>query len=314
MINCAKCVYYNYEQDAKLFGHPCNLHGQLKDSCDNYKEIIPIISFCPICGEPIKIVTSESGVSNVVCDNPNCNGKLINRIDHFCGKKGLDIKGLSKKTIEKLIEYGWLNGIKDIYGLEQHKNEWESKSGFGEASVSKILDAIQAAGRHTKLDSFISAIGVPLVGKTTAKILVKEFSTWQEFRDYVKAADCFFDSFDGIGEEINNSLKNFDYSEADEIAAMVTFEQSESQDLAPAAAIQGKTFCITGKVTRYKNRAEFKEKIESLGGKVTDSVTKNTNYLINNDINSTSSKNKKAKELGVPIITEEEFENFLKTS
>ena len=270
--------------------------------------------YCPICGEPTKIVTSESGVSNVVCDNPNCNGKLINRIDHFCGKKGLDIKGLSKKTIEKLIEYGWLNGIKDIYGLEQHKNEWESKPGFGEASVSKILDAIQAAGRHTKLDSFISAIGIPLVGKTTAKILVKEFSTWQEFRDYIDTDDCFFDDFDGIGEEINNSLKNFDYSEADEIAAMITFEQSESQDLTPSAAIQGKTFCITGKVTRYKNRTEFKEKIESLGGKVTDSVTKNTSYLINNDINSTSSKNKKAKELGIPIITEEEFENFLKTS
>ena len=234
---------------------------------------------------------SESGVETLYCDNEECPGKLAQRIDHFCGKKGLDIKGLSRKTIEKLIDWNWINEIKDIYSLEQHRIEWESKPGFGKASVSKILNAINAEGRHPKLESFISALGIPLVGSTIAKILVKEFPTWQEFRDYIDTDDCFFDIFDGIGEEINNSIKNFDYTAADEIA--------------PAAAIQGKTFCITGKLS--KKRDEIKSEIESLGGKVTGSVSSKTDYLICNDKNSTTGKSADAKRLDIPVITEEEY-------
>ena len=267
-------------------------------------------NLCPCCGEPTELRQSDSGVLNYFCNNSSCEGNLTNRIDHYCGKKGLDIKGLSIKTIGKLIDWGWINGIKDIYKLEQYRTEWESKSGFGKASVNKILNAINAEGRHLKLESFISAIGIPLVGSTIAKMLVKEFPTWQEFRDYIDTDDCFFDVFDGIGEEINNSLKDFDYTEADEIAAMLEFKQPEaSVEVAPAAAIKDKIFCTTGKLTsgQFKNRDELKADIESHGGKLVSSVSSKVDYLITNTPDSGTQKNKDAKKFGVKIITEEEY-------
>ena len=282
-------------------------YGEQMTSFKGAGYIITEPKVCPICGKSVSLKI-ENGVKTLWCDNSTCEGKLSNRIDHFCGKKGLDIKGLSLKTIEKLIEWGWINELGDIFKLDRYKAEWVSKAGFGEASVGKILSAITSARTSTSLESFISAIGIPLVGRTIAKTIAKEFSTWQEFRDYIDTDDCFFDVFDGIGEEIDNSLKDFDYTEADEIAGMLTFVQSEVQnEVTPAAAIKDKVFCITGKVTHFKNRDELKAEIESLGGKVTSSVTSKTNYLINNDINSTSAKNKTAKANNIPIITEEEY-------
>ena len=132
-----------------------------------------------------QIICSDSGTQNIVCTNNKCEGRLANRIDHYCGKKGLDIKGISMATIEKLIDWGWLNEIIDIYKLKEHKVEWKSKAGFGEASVSKILNAIDAEGRHPKLDAFISALGIPLVGRTIAREIVKYYPTWDEFREAV---------------------------------------------------------------------------------------------------------------------------------
>ena len=266
-----------------------------------------LCTICPICGEPTKIIESDSGVLNVVCGNPSCEGKLENRIDHYLGKKGLDVKGISKMTIRKLIDWGWINGLKDIYGLEQYRVEWESKPGFGKASVGKILNAINAEGRHTELESFISAIGIPLVGRSVAKEIVKYYTTWEDFRNAVGGD---WTEFEGFGPEISRSINNFDYSEIDEIAAFIEFKQPEIQNKGEQnaiAAIKDKVFCITGKMVNYKNRDLLKEEIESLGGKVGTSVTTKTNYLINNDISSNSSKNKKAKELGIPIITEEDY-------
>ena len=260
---------------------------------------------CPICGSSTCIVVSDAGVETLCCENEECPGKLAQRIDHFCGKKGLDIKGLSRKTIEKLIDWGWINGIADIYKLEQYRTEWESKSGFGKASVGKILDAINAEGRHPKLDSFISALGIPLVGKTIAKEIVKYYDTWDDFRDSIGTD---WTLFRGFGTEISKAINNFDYTEADKCVKMLDFIQNKVQnEESPVAALKDKIFVITGKVINYKNRDELKTEIESLGGKVASSISSKTNYLINNDINSTSSKNKKAKDLGIPIITEEEY-------
>ena len=260
---------------------------------------------CPICGKPTEIVKSDNGVLNIVCNNSSCEGKLANRIDHFLGKKGLDVKGISLATIEKLIDWGWLNGLKDIYELNKYKIEWESKSGFGKASVGKILNAIDAEGRCTKLESFISALGIPLVGSTIAKQIVIYYPTWEDFRNAVGGD---WTQFDGFGSEISKAINTFDYSEADEIAGMLTFVQPEIQnDESQSASLKDKTFVITGKVINYKNRDELKAEIESLGGKVTGSVTSKTNYLINNDKTSTSAKNKKAQELGIPIISEDEY-------
>ena len=307
MINCSKCIYYNYEQDTKIFGHPCNLNGQLKDICNDYKEIIPIITICPICGKPTEIIKSDSGVLNVVCNNLSCEGKLANRIDHYLGKKGLDVKGISLATIEKLIDWGWLNGLKDIYELNKYKIEWESKSGFGKASVGKILNAIDAEGRCTKLESFISALGIPLVGVSVAKEICKYYDTWEDFRNAVGGD---WTELEGFGPEMSKAINSFDYTEVDEIAAMVDFKHPEvqSETPEPVPAIKDKVFVITGRLSR--KRDDIKAEIEALGGKVTGSVSSKTDYLICNDKNSTTGKSADAKKLGIPVITEEEYLNL----
>ena len=258
---------------------------------------------CPICGKPAEIVQSESGVYNIICVNSSCEGKLSNRIDHYCGKKGLDIKGISKATIEKLIDWGWINGLRDIYNLEQYKTEWISKEGFGTASVRKILDAIESSRSQTELGAFISALGIPLVGRTMAKEICKHYDTWEDFREAVGGD---WTVFEGFGDEINKAINNFDYTEADEIAGRLAFKQLEVQnEVTPTAAIQNKVFVITGKLSR--KRDEIKSEIESLGGKVTGSVSSKTDYLICNDKNSTTGKSADAKRLGIPVITEEEY-------
>lgn len=276
------------------------------DHCIFFKDNV----FCPVCGERLLSATSVSGVENLVCPNDKCDGKIINKIEHYCGKKGLDIKGISKATIGKLIDWGFVNELKDIYNLEQYRNEWESKPGFGKASVGKILDAMSTTGRFTQLDAFISAIGIPLVGRTIAKEIVKYYDTWEDFR---AAVGSDWTAFNGFGPEISNAINNFDYTEFDLIARMLAFKQPEEQKIGEgAAAIKDKTFVITGKLINYKNRDELKSEIESLGGKVVGSVSSKTDYLINNDVNSTSAKNQKAKSLGIKIISENDYENLKK--
>lgn len=262
---------------------------------------------CPICGEPITIEESASGVLNMVCGNPSCAGKLENKIDHYLGIKGLNVKGISKATISKLIDWGWINGLKDLYGLESHKAEWESKPGFGKASVSKILDAINGAGKHTKLEQFIAAIGIPLIGSSVAKQIVKYYTTWSDFRDAIGGD---WTEFEGFGPEMSKAINSFDYTEVDEIAGGLAFIQQETQpEVTPAAAIKDKKFCMTGKLISgmFKNRDALKADIEAHGGKLVSSVTTTTDYLITNTPDSGTAKNKSAQALGVNIITEAEY-------
>ena len=270
--------------------------------CPDMEILYPTV--CPVCGGETSVEKSVSGVENLVCVNPTCDGKLSQKIDHFCSKKGLDIKGLSLATIEKLIDWGWLNNIKDLYSLDAHKKEWISKPGFGEKSVQNIIDAIENS-KTCQWSAFVSALGIPLIGTTVSKELAKLFDSYQEFRNYIDTDDCWFDEFDGFGPEMDKSLKEFDYTEADEIAAMLNFKQQEVQSEAISAA--GITFCITGKVNVWKNRDVLKAYIESIGGKVVESMSSKVNYLINNDNTSTSAKNIAAKKAGIPIITEAEF-------
>ena len=265
-----------------------------------------VCNICPICGHPTEIKVSESGVETVYCGNPSCEGKLQNRIDHYLGKKGLDVKGISKETIGKLIDWGWVSELKDIYNLEQYRRDWESRPGFGKTSVDKILSAINTEGRFVQLDAFISAIGIPLVGRTIAKEIVKYYDTWDDFRNAVGGD---WTQFNGFGPEISRAINNFNYNEADKIAEILDFKIPEVQSSgAPAAAIKDKIFCVTGKLTsgQFKNRDELKVDIEKYGGKVTSSVSSKTNYLISNEASS-SAKSVKAKELGVKVITEEEY-------
>ena len=281
---------------------PQILHGESPDSVNI--ESIKILKVCPICGGEAIVKKSDSGVLNLYCDNPQCEGKLINRLDHFCGKKGLDIKGISKATLEKLIDWEFIQDLDDIFTLHQVRNFWKDKPGFGVKSVDKIISAVYDA-RHTTLDKVISSIGIPLIGTTIAKDLAKRFKTYEAFR---KAIDEGFDfsQINGYGPEMTKSLLTFDYRELDGLVENWLYLE-EIEEKTTENKLEGVTFVITGKLKHWKNRDALKDVIENLGGKVTGSVTKNTNFLINNDIDSTSAKNKKAKELEVDIITEEDF-------
>lgn len=262
-----------------------------------------IPSICPVCGGH----TEESTYidSTVLkCLNPDCSGKLINKIDHFCGKKGLDIKGISKATLEKLIDWGWLSTVSDIYSLSAHRGEWIIKPGFGEKSVDKILSSISAS-RNCELQSFICALGINLIGSTASKEIAKHFKTWGAF---VSAAenDFAFYQLPNFGIEMHKAIVNFNYAEAKYIAENY-IHFNEYLDTQSSNDLSGLNFVITGKLKNFKNRDELKSKIESYGGKVVGSVSKNTSYLINNDVNSNSSKNLTAKSLSIPILSEEDF-------
>lgn len=268
--------------------------------------LLEIPNKCPICGGPVSI-HNNNGVEILICDNPACEGKLINRLDHFFGKKGLDIKGLSVNTFDKLLNWGWINEPADVFNLAEHRDEWIKKPGFGVKSVDNILDAIEA-GRHQTLEKFIVAIGIPGIGTAQAKMICSAICSYEGFKTYT-----YWDTLEGFGPVRAAAINNFNFEEADKVYSHLIFEKNndkiplENED----KKLDGKIFVITGSVNHYKNRDELKTAIEQKGGRVVSSVSKNTNYLINNDNTSTTTKNVKAKELGIPIITEEEFLKML---
>lgn len=266
---------------------------------------IQIPTTCPYCGGDVEI-RKDNDSEVLYCINPNCNGKLVNRLDHFCGKKGLDIKGLSKITLEKLINYGWLNNIEDIFTLNTYKTEWANKPGFGTVSVNKILNAIEES-RKCSTAKFICAIGIPLIGKVASEALAKKFGDYKTFREAVDNNSQELYEIAGIGEVMIQTLLNYDFTEADSIFEKYIEEMRPVVSISTSNKLEGKTFVVTGKLKLYKNRNQIKAVIEEKGGKVTDSVSSKTDYLINNDAESTSSKNLKAKQLNIPIITEDEF-------
>lgn len=272
---------------------------------------IEIPSTCPICDSELKQVVSDlSDTINLTCTNPNCEGKLINKLDHYCGKKGLDIKGLSKKTLSKLMDWGWIQKLSDLYCLEGYRQEWIQKDGFGSTSVDKILNSIKENSQNVKLEDFISAIGIPLIGRSVSLELVKHIKTYDEFRDKIKN-HFDFSEYENIAENKSDYIYNFDYTEADYIVEKEYVMFSPETEINPMTGCQqtlkDKAVVITGKLEFYKNRDEMAKDIVNHGGKVAGSVSRNTHILINNDIESTSSKNKKAKELNIPIMSEEEF-------
>ena len=285
---------------------------QVSHAQTNNPKMIPGIKIptsCPYCGGDVEI-RKDNDSEVLYCINPSCNGKLINRLDHFCGKKGLDIKGLSKITLEKLINYGWLNNIEDIFKLEEYKTEWANKPGFGTVSVNKILNAIEGS-KKSPTSKFICAIGIPLIGKVASEALAKKFGDYKTFREAVNNNSQELYEIAGIGEVMIQTLLNYNFTEADSIFEKYIKEMRPVVFISVSNKLEGKTFVITGKLKTFKNRNEIKAAIEKEGGKVTDSVSSKTDYLINNDVDSTSSKNLKAKKLNIPILTEEDFLNLI---
>ena len=269
---------------------------------------ISIPDICPICGGATQIIESDSGTRELYCTNPDCQAKLINRIEHFLGKKGLDARGISKKTLEKLIDWGWIESLIDIFNLAPYRREWIQKPGFGTASVDKILNSIEGA-KNCELEKFICGLGIPLVGATYSREICKHFTTWEEFIAAVENANYNFAEWDGFGVETNTVLHNYDYTEAKEIYENYltnTIKNSiinqESKD-----SLTGEVIVITGGLTHFANRVELQNKIAELGGRSATSISGKTTMLICNDISSKSAKVIKAQQLGIPIRTEEEF-------
>lgn len=262
---------------------------------------------CPICGERTSI-HNDNGSEVLYCDNPNCSGKLLNRFEHFLGKKGLDIKGISKATIEKLMDWGWLNTYQDIFLLKQVRDKWIKKPGFGVTSVDKILNTIEETKENVTLDKIIAAAGIPEIGSRVAKDLAQHYETWSDFR-----AETNFLQYDGIGEVMNNNILTFDYNDLNldyTINLYLNIKEKEDTQIKANSSIEGKIFCITGSLNKngcFKTRSKLQSDIESKGGKVVSSISGKVNYLINNDTTSTSTKSIQAKKLNIPIITEEEY-------
>ena len=277
--------------------------SRAEEDDERTKEYFTLPYVCPVCGGEVE-TRKEVDSEMLYCANPQCEGKLVNRIEHFFGKKGLDAKGISKATISKLIDLGWVTRIADVFNLSRYKDEWKALPGFGEKSVSNILGSIDAC-RNCDLESAIAGIGIPLIGRTVAKDLAKRFATYAAFKENIEGS-FDFSTIGGYGYEMNKSLKTFNYEELDYIVEnYLNIKEDIKENY--EKKLQNLVFCVTGKVNIWKNRDELSAFIESLGGKVTGSVSKNTNYLINNDVNSTSAKNNKAKELGIPIISEQTF-------
>lgn len=280
-------------------------NGDYDEEC---QLLIPKV--CPYCGQPTE-VRKDIDSKVLYCTNSNCEGKLINVLDHFCSKKGLDIKGLSKATLEKLIEWGWVNDITDIFTLKDHRAEWIQKTGFGVKSVDKVLAAVEVS-RSCDLQQFICALGIPLIGATASAELAKVFPSWADFINAIHNNEYYFSTLQNFGDEMHYSLKTFDYTLANYIINnnLVNINNTNidnNNNNIDNNKLSNITFVITGKLVKFRNRDEITNVITSLGGKVTGSVSKNTDYLINNDIESTSSKNRTAKSLGIPILTEENF-------
>ena len=262
---------------------------------------------CPICGGLTKIV-KDKDTKVVVCDNPNCKGKLLGKLTHAVSKNALNIDGMSEATIEFLVEKGWVEHIWDFYYLDTYKDEWSKISGFGKRSVEKMLSSIEVS-RNTTMTRFLYSLSIPLIGKSVSKDITNHCQNDIEAFVGLMNEDYDFTVIDGFGTEMQKSLSSWWSDNRNEFMELLKeFEFESTYEVVDTnTSIFGKTFVITGSVNHYKNRDELKADIESRGAKVTGSVTSKTDYLINNDVNSTSGKNKKAKDLGIPIISEEDF-------
>lgn len=259
---------------------------------------------CSVCGAPLEVKNNE-GVKTLWCTGEECSGKLLYRLDHFCSKKGLDIKGLSENTLNKLCDKGWLNSLTDIYKLKNHRDEWASMPGFGAISVDKILEAIEKS-KECPFEKFLSAISIPLVGNKVAKIIAEKVKNYDTFIQMIREG-YNFSQWDSFGEIMSNAILNFDYSEASKLCEnyLHIIPTEKNTD----TALNGLIICVTGKLHYFKSRSKFAELIEKHGGKVTDSVSKKTSILITNDTGSGSAKATAAQKLNIPILSEDDFLN-----
>ncbi|MDW5299227.1 MAG: NAD-dependent DNA ligase LigA [Sedimentibacter sp.] len=271
---------------------------------------IQIPHSCPVCGGETKI-RNENGIKTLYCVNDDCLAKQIKSFTHFVSRDALNIEGLSEATLEKLIAKGLVKELADIFHLEKFKEEITKMEGFGEKSFNNLVASINKS-RHTNAARLLYSLGIPNIGLSNAKLISRKFNN-----NWSKIESAFFEDLieiSGIGDVMAKGYVEFFNDEKkktiiEDVLKEVEFE--ENQETPSEQIFENINFVITGSVEQFKNRDELKEEIEKRGGKVTGSVTSKTNFLINNDNLSPSSKNKKAKELSISIITENQFVEWL---
>lgn len=273
---------------------------------------LKIPTTCQCCGYPTEVkYTDNSKV--LMCTNPDCAAKKLARFTHFVSRKCMNIDGLSERTLEALISNNLIKNFRDIYHLNEHLDKLYTIDGMGKKSVENLLNSIEKS-RDVKLENFITALGIPNIGLSAAKAISKKFNG--SHYDFVMALandNYDFSQIDDFGEITNKSLHDWWHSK-DPMVELLPMEVNFIVDdgAISSASLDGKSFCITGNLIHYANRDTLVKVIEDNGGKYVSSVSKKTDYLINNDKNSTSGKNKKAIDLSIPIISEEDFLNMIK--
>lgn len=265
---------------------------------------------CPVCHAPAVVRESESGTKTLHCTNAACPAKQLKKFARFVSKEGINIDGISEQTVWKFINHGFIREYADFYKLKNYAFEISCFEGFGKKSVSNLLESVEKS-RHTDGRHLLYALNIPLCGGDVAKKLLSRYKV-KELIETARLSmfDDEFASIDGIGPEKSAKFiawfkDDVHFQHVQHLLSELIIEEQEPVETGNKC--QGLTFVVTGDVHHYKNRNELKAYIESQGGKVTGSVSKSTNFLINNDAASQSSKNKKAHELNIPIITEDEF-------
>ncbi len=267
---------------------------------------------CPVCGGETEVRSIKDGKA-LYCTNPNCHAQRVRSLTHFVSRDAMNIEGLSEETLKKFTDNGFIETYVDLFKLQKFETQIKELEGFGEKSYSNIINSIEKS-KNVNLANFIYALGINHVGLSNAKLLCKNMD--YDLNKILKATTDELNSIDGFGEVIAHSIHSYFSNESNikllnEALGYIKFKAEEMT--ASDLSLSGLTFVITGDLEHFKNRKELQAQIESLGGKVTGSVTSKTSYLINNDAFSQSSKNKKAAELSVPVITENEFiEKFIK--
>lgn len=265
---------------------------------------------CPVCHHETKIVESESGTRKLQCTNPTCPAKQLKKFARFVSKEGMNIDGISEQTLARFVNLGWIQEYADIFRLRDHIYEIAHLDGFGERSASNIMRSIDKA-RHVEAQRFLYALSIPMVGIDVCKRLLSAYPLEELVMKAREATETeFFSHIPGIGPEKSSTFiswfKNDDNFQI--VSRLLEFvEVSHTQPQRAGQKCEGMTFVITGDVHHFKNRNELKAYIESQGGKVAGSVSGSTSFLINNDVTSTSGKNKKAQELNIPILSEDDF-------
>lgn len=261
---------------------------------------------CPVCGAPTRI-NRENDTETLICTNADCDAKKIKSFTLFTSRDAMNIEGLSEATLEKFLAKGFLHTYADLFHLDRYREEIVEMEGFGEKSYQNLQDSLETA-RHTTLPRLIYSMGIPNIGIANAKMICREYRN--ELDRMLQAPAEELSAIDGVGPVIAAAFRDFWDNEKNRTAltALLTEVEIEQESFAQEdQVLSGRIFVITGSLVHFENRSALKERIEALGGKVTGSVTGKTAFLINNDSTSNSAKNKKAKELGVEIITEEEF-------